>query len=629
MKFLKIVFFLLIVSLASKAQVGIGTQNPNASAQLDISSTNKGLLIPRLTRSERDAISNPATGLMVFQSDQTPGFYYYNGTNWVTITNPASRDDLGNHTAIKNLDLNGHVLTDSTGSLRIKADMLNISSDNFTVTDKNFNQQSSNSPTVAIGLFKSDNPSSAGLPTQVLLYAMDTLNSLQPVILGVTGSGVDISGNVKINDVKGVFNAFSNNGDGDIGSGSLNLRAESNSNENIALRIFGNNSNDYYSGGKIVFGDYTVASTGENNNGFGIYMEEESDENFLIKAKSGNIKIAANGNISLLSNNKINIGSVEPPSMGGFQEGYSLPISRGNDGDVLTMDENGNSHWESLPSASGGGGTSLQAGTGISINNATISVDNTVLTKDNSGNVAISGKLNSGAITYPNTDGTAGQVLKTDGFGVISWQDTPSSGGGGVTLQAGTGININNDVISVDNSVVTKSITGDVTIAGKITSGTITYPNADGSAGQVLKTDGSGVLSWTSLIASGRMVAVPLSSVGTTGDKKGDVALNGSYLYYCIQDFGGVNYPVKFSRTYSGRYPAITKGTYPSPVTGWKLIYAGSEYTIQNALGELGPNEWYFIVDRDISTNTGGDAILQESTTTNIWKRIAFGSDTW
>ena len=60
--------------------VGIGTANPNASAMLDVTSTTKGVLVPRMTQAQRNAITNPATGLLIFQSDGTKGFYYNNGT---------------------------------------------------------------------------------------------------------------------------------------------------------------------------------------------------------------------------------------------------------------------------------------------------------------------------------------------------------------------------------------------------------------------------------------------------------------------------------------------------------------------------------------------------------------------
>ena len=58
----------------------------NNSAMLDVSSTTKGMLVPRMLKSERDLISTPATGLLIYQTDNTPGFYYYNGTAWTAVT---------------------------------------------------------------------------------------------------------------------------------------------------------------------------------------------------------------------------------------------------------------------------------------------------------------------------------------------------------------------------------------------------------------------------------------------------------------------------------------------------------------------------------------------------------------
>jgi hypothetical protein len=63
----------LLSSLSIYAQVGIGTTRPDASSELDISSTSKGLLMPRLTTTERDNISLPAIGLMIFNTTLNDG----------------------------------------------------------------------------------------------------------------------------------------------------------------------------------------------------------------------------------------------------------------------------------------------------------------------------------------------------------------------------------------------------------------------------------------------------------------------------------------------------------------------------------------------------------------------------
>ena len=76
---------LMLFTALGYAQVGINTNNPDASSALEIESTTGGILIPRLTQTQRDDISAPATGLMIYQTDQTAGFYFYDGNIWTKI----------------------------------------------------------------------------------------------------------------------------------------------------------------------------------------------------------------------------------------------------------------------------------------------------------------------------------------------------------------------------------------------------------------------------------------------------------------------------------------------------------------------------------------------------------------
>ena len=75
------------------AQVGINTENPDPSAALDVSSSQGGLLIPRMTKAQKDAISSPATGLMIYQMDTLEGFYYYRN-GWIAISEQITLDDM-------------------------------------------------------------------------------------------------------------------------------------------------------------------------------------------------------------------------------------------------------------------------------------------------------------------------------------------------------------------------------------------------------------------------------------------------------------------------------------------------------------------------------------------------------
>lgn len=85
---------ILSLTLPSIAQVGIGTSSPNTSAILDISSTDKGFLPPRLTAFQRNTISDPAEGLTVFCTNCcTNGIIsFYNGTTWKNVVDCSSTD---------------------------------------------------------------------------------------------------------------------------------------------------------------------------------------------------------------------------------------------------------------------------------------------------------------------------------------------------------------------------------------------------------------------------------------------------------------------------------------------------------------------------------------------------------
>jgi hypothetical protein len=78
---------MVVLSGVSYSQVGIGTgtPTPDASAMLDVQSTTKGMLIPRMDEDAKNAISSPAEGLLIYQTDGTDGFYFYHGSSWTAI----------------------------------------------------------------------------------------------------------------------------------------------------------------------------------------------------------------------------------------------------------------------------------------------------------------------------------------------------------------------------------------------------------------------------------------------------------------------------------------------------------------------------------------------------------------
>jgi len=86
-----LVLFTLILSAGAYAQVGIGTNSPDSSAVLDITSTSGGLLLPRMNESQRDAINSPATGLLIYLIEGSKQcLQVYNGTGWENIYCPTT-----------------------------------------------------------------------------------------------------------------------------------------------------------------------------------------------------------------------------------------------------------------------------------------------------------------------------------------------------------------------------------------------------------------------------------------------------------------------------------------------------------------------------------------------------------
>lgn len=88
---MKNLLFLLLLPLFLQAQVGVNTTTPDASSMLDISATDKGLLIPRISIPNLNAaapVTAPATSLMVYNTNATTGvgYHYWDGTKWTPFS---------------------------------------------------------------------------------------------------------------------------------------------------------------------------------------------------------------------------------------------------------------------------------------------------------------------------------------------------------------------------------------------------------------------------------------------------------------------------------------------------------------------------------------------------------------
>lgn len=177
--------------------VAINTDGSNAdnSAMLDVKSTNAGILVPRLTLSQRNGISNPATGLMIFQTDNTPGFYYNAGSSaspsWIKLAVPTDNFDDADADVtneLQTLSISGHDITLSDGGGTVTVpDNVN---DADAVIGNEFQSLSISGHTVSL----SDGGGSVTIPDNNTTYSAGNQLSLSGTTFNVTegaGSGLD------------------------------------------------------------------------------------------------------------------------------------------------------------------------------------------------------------------------------------------------------------------------------------------------------------------------------------------------------------------------------------------------------------------------------------------------------
>lgn len=196
--------------------------------------------------------------------------------------------------------------------------------------------------------------------------------------------------------------------------------------------------------------------------------------------------------------------------------------------------------------------------------------------------------------------------------------------------------------INVSTNTWTFGINGNITLPGNINS-VNNISLAAGDAVSIVSNNTASAKTWlfdeegditfpdntlqTTAWAGGRVVSVPVTSLGAAGDKQGDLAFNGNYIYYCTQDYN-TGYQATLGGGYSaGPYPYLVKGSYPEPQPGWTFVWETVTYTIV-AVTDPNPGEWQLEVNQTINTGAGGTITLLLPPQ-NIWKRIAWSGDTW
>lgn len=137
----------LTFNLETFGQVGIGTLTPHASSMLDVTSTTKGMLAPRMTTAQKAAIATPETGLLVYDTDLGK-FCYYNGSVWIILEANIGRD---NYVLVKSIaDLPAAVsgvitlaagtLYEINGTIALGANSINSNGATITGQDVDFDR---------------------------------------------------------------------------------------------------------------------------------------------------------------------------------------------------------------------------------------------------------------------------------------------------------------------------------------------------------------------------------------------------------------------------------------------------------------------------------------------------------
>jgi len=465
----------LLLTITANSQVGIGTNMPDISAALEIKSAAKGLLVPRLSAAQISMINSPATALLVYQTDGDAGYYYNSGNNilpvWTKLTTGfAASNYIANSTSQQsssnfnisgngviggklttgavtypNTDgTNGYVLTTNGSGVAsfaaIPASTSYIANGTSQQSSSNFNISGNGIiggklTTGAVTYPNTDGTngyvlttngsgvaSFAAIPASTSYISNGT--SLQSSSnFNISGNGV-IGGDATINGLTVGLGLGARTGNTVIGNSSLHANTSGNYNTTVGINTL------YYNttGGHNALGSNTLFNntSGYNNTAVG--------------------GSALNSNTTGYNNTALGLSALGSGSTGynNTAIGYLADL----------------------------GATDLYNATAIG-NSAIVSASNTIQLGNNQvTSVKTSGILTTGAVSYPNTDGTSGQVLTTNGSGTPSWQNyyvsgsiVPGSGNYGYLNPsiAGTFVNSSSNImyyIKVGNLVLFNGIIG-------------------------------------------------------------------------------------------------------------------------------------------------------------------------
>ncbi|MEO0726551.1 MAG: hypothetical protein AAFZ63_18550, partial [Bacteroidota bacterium] len=382
--FLLSTLLILAFSHFTVAQVAINADGstPDPTAMLDISSTEKGILIPRMTTSERTIITTPATGLLVYDTD-TGSFWYYENSQWQEISTSAgafiTSDDLTrsiNHTddfvfGADNLDINSAI---NGNEVKFFFDKSSAAFRAGSINTDDWNQDSLGFASVAMG----ENPKASGLNAVALGFETHAGGTTSTAL----GSQAVASGTSSV--------AM---GEESLAEGAFSLAAGA---EGQAL----GNYSSAIGLGNIAAANHSTAigtaniASGEYATTLGRFNQASGSS-----ATAFGYQCAASGIYSTAFGTRNEAFSFGETSLGIFSTRYNPSSATAiHASDRLLVVGNGTSE--------------LNRSDALRIYK--------------NGNMELNGAFTiNNAFTFPTTDGNAGQVLSTNGSGGVAWTSIP------------------------------------------------------------------------------------------------------------------------------------------------------------------------------------------------------------
>ena len=353
----KILFSLSLMifgSIAMNAQsVSVNTDGSTADASsiLDVKSTTKGMLVPRMTTAQRTAIPTPANGLLVYDTD-VKSFWYYNGTAWTNIT-PASGgignfslpiDSTGNFTSavIKIKDQNPNNLYSLIQSETVNSNAI------FGIT-------SGSTSSGVLGRNHSASVNGAG----VMGYSDVGMG-----VRGVTNRGIGVYGYSDYDGIGGVFGNSPDSGYGVRGRSQFGTGVLASSEKGSAVETYAYGTNPsinaYAIAADAIYamteGASKAAIKGEANytGGMGVYGISTSSSGYGVRGFSGlgtGVHASTNTGHGIIASANTGVGIRTSSTSGNALEVFGKLKIYGNAvnpqvGSVLTSDAEGNATWK-------------------------------------------------------------------------------------------------------------------------------------------------------------------------------------------------------------------------------------------------------------------------------------------